>query len=170
MGGRYQTIQVDFSGCSPAPTWPLTSPLDRVESFWSVRASRFSPGVLTSVEPPGVLGAPNEAKAPVPSAKADEALVEGDETPAESGEIALNGFERPWELSGPKRLDGRGRSTRAPSLPSVPDIESDNLEELLTTRGTQKSVIPLTQIYFPADRDDLLCPTSPQVGVVHSSE
>jgi hypothetical protein len=27
-------------------------------------------------------------------------------------------------------LDGRGRSTRAPSLPSVPDMERDNLEEL----------------------------------------
>jgi hypothetical protein len=76
------------------------------------------------------LGAPNEAKAPEPKPKAEEALVEGEETPVDMGDIALKGLERPWELSGPNRFDERGRSTRAPSLPSVPDIDKDNLEEL----------------------------------------
>jgi hypothetical protein len=81
------------------------------------------------------LGAPKEAKAPDPRPKADEAFVDGEETPVDIGDMALKGFERPWELSGPKRLDERGRSTRAPSLPSVPDMERDNLEEL---RGGKK--------------------------------
>lgn len=77
------------------------------------------------------MGAPNEANAPDPRPKAEEALVDGEETPPDSGDIALKGFERPCELSGPKRFDARGISTRAPpSLPSVPDIESDNFEEL----------------------------------------
>lgn len=76
------------------------------------------------------MGAPNEAKAPDPSPKAEEALVEGEEMPADIGDIALKGLERPCELSGPNRFDERGISTRAPSLPSVPDIDKDNLEEL----------------------------------------
>lgn len=131
MGGRYQTIQVDLSGCSPGPeTGGCASALALAVSSCSTAKSRFSPGVFTSDEPPGVLGAPNEANAPDPSPKAEEALVDGEETPPDSGDIALKGFERPWELSGPNRLDERGRSTRAPSLPSDPDMDKDNLEEL----------------------------------------
>ena len=61
---------------------------------------------VRSDEAPGVLGVPKEANAPEPSPKADEALVEGEETPPERGEMALKGLERPWELSGPKRLEG----------------------------------------------------------------
>jgi hypothetical protein len=139
VGGRYQTIQVDFNACSPGPAGPLACDLDLIRSSCSVEISRLSPGVFTSEEPPGVLGAPNEAKAPEPRPNADEALVEGEETPADSGEIALKGFERPWELSGPKRLDGRGRSTRATSLPSVPDMDRDNLEELERRGGYEIS-------------------------------
>lgn len=131
MGGRYQTIQVDLSGCSPGPiAGGFARALAREASSCSGATSRFSPGVFTSDEPPGVFGAPNEAKAPDPSPKAEEALVDGEETPPDSGDIALKGFERPWELSGPNRLDERGRSTRAPSLPSAPDMDRDNLEEL----------------------------------------
>lgn len=48
---------------------------------------------------PGVFGVfvadPKDAKAPEPKPKAEEALVDGVVTPVESGEIALNGFERP---------------------------------------------------------------------------
>lgn len=47
---------------------------------------------------------PKEAKAPEPRPNAFEALEEGEETPAERGEMALKGLERPWELSGPKRF------------------------------------------------------------------
>lgn len=80
------------------------------------------------------MGAPNEANAPDPRPKAEEGLAVDDETPPDSGDIALNGFERPWELSGPNRLEERGISTRAPpSLLSVPDIDSDSLDEELET-------------------------------------
>lgn len=58
---------------------------------------------------PGVFGVfaeePKEANAPEPRPNADEALVEGEDTPVDRGEIALKGLERPWALSGPKRFD-----------------------------------------------------------------
>lgn len=60
---------------------------------------------------PGVLGVfvaePNEAKAPVPRAKAPEAApVVGDEMPLVlNGVTVLKGLLRPWEELGPKRLD-----------------------------------------------------------------
>lgn len=77
------------------------------------------------------MGAPNDAKAPEPRPNADEAFVDGEETPAERGERALKGLDRPWELSGPKRFDVRERSTLAPpSLLSVPAIDRDSLEVL----------------------------------------
>lgn len=60
---------------------------------------------MVSDEPPGVLGAPKDANAPEPRPKADEALVDGEETPPERGEMALKGLERAWELSGPKRFE-----------------------------------------------------------------
>jgi hypothetical protein len=113
-----------LSGCSLE-----ARPFDVVESC-SNAESRFSPGVFTS-ELPGVLGAPKEANAPDPRPKAEDALVDGEDTPPERGERALKGFDRPWELSGPNRFAVRGRSTLAPpSLPSVPDIDRDSLEAL----------------------------------------
>lgn len=131
MGGRYQTIHVDFNGCSPGAATGWFSKALRVASSCSKGTSR--PGVFNS-EPPGVFGAPNEANAPDPRPKAEEALVDGEETPPDNGDIALNGFERPCELSGPKRLDGRGSSTRAPSFAS-PDVDRDNLDELIKRRN-----------------------------------
>ena len=85
---------------------------------------------------PGVFGAPKDAKAPDPRPKADDALVDGEETPLpERGDIALKGFDRPWELSGARRFDVRGSSTLAPaSLLSEPVIDSDNLAELARKR------------------------------------
>ena len=71
--------------------------------------------------------------------------MEGEETPVDIGDIALNGLERPWELSGPNRFDERGISTRAPSLPSVPDIDKDNFEEL--EREGHKQMFRLREVY-----------------------
>lgn len=79
--------------------------------------------------PPGVLGVPKDANAPDPNPNADEAL-DGDDTPPDRGDNALKGFDRPWELSGPKRFV-RGFSTREPpSLLSEPPVERDSLEAL----------------------------------------
>ena len=119
--------QVDFRGCSLMVELAAFIFAPSAESC-SVKLSRFSRGVLRS-EPPGVLGAPKDAKAPDPRPNADEAFVDGEDTPPERGDRALKGFDRPWELSGPKRFV-RGISTLAPSLPSVPVIDRDNLEEL----------------------------------------
>lgn len=64
---------------------------------------------LRSKLPPGVLGVlldePKDAKAPEPSPKAFDAPAEGEDTPPERGDMALKGFERPCELSGPNRFD-----------------------------------------------------------------
>lgn len=124
MGGRYQITQVALRACwrAGAGAAPLGFAAASVKSD-SDGVSRFSPGVL---------GAPKEAKAPEPRPNAEEAFVEGEETPPpERGDRALKGFDRPWELSGPNRLDERGSSTLAPpSLPSVPVMDRDNLEEL----------------------------------------
>jgi hypothetical protein len=55
---------------------------------------------------PGVLGVPKDANAPEPKPNAEEAFVEGEDTPPERGDNALKGFDRPpCELSGPKRFD-----------------------------------------------------------------
>jgi hypothetical protein len=128
VGGRYQIIQVDLSGCSlSVKATPLVLPASVAEA-WSTGFSRFSPGVFRSEGAPGVLGVPNDAKAPEPRPNAEEAFVDGEDTPPERGERALKGLDRPpWELSGPKRLVARGSSTRAPS---VPVIDRDNLEVL----------------------------------------
>jgi hypothetical protein len=66
---------------------------------------------------------PNEAKAPDPSPKAEEAPAEGDDTFGESGAIALKGLERPREPS--NRLEERPReeSDLPLSLDSDPDVE-----------------------------------------------
>lgn len=115
MGGRYQTIHVDFRG------WSLVVPVGEVsrdeeevldlmfpedEVYGSV-VSRLSFADPSSKALPGVLGVfePKEAKAPEPSPKAFEAPADGEETPPERGDIALKGLDRPWELSGPKRFD-----------------------------------------------------------------
>jgi hypothetical protein len=75
----------------------------------SLGKSRLSFVKPRSAVPPGVLGVfaeePKEANAPDPRPKAFEALADGDETPAERGEMALKGLDRPCELSGPKRFD-----------------------------------------------------------------
>lgn len=49
---------------------------------------------LLSVEAPGVLGVPKDAKAPEPRPKALEAPEDGEDTPADRGEMALKGLER----------------------------------------------------------------------------
>jgi hypothetical protein len=41
-------------------------------------------------------------------------LVDGEETPPDNGDIALNGFERPCELSGPKRFAKDGARVELP--------------------------------------------------------
>lgn len=130
MGGRYQITQVDLSKWSFDDT--AVEPLVFSKNSDSEVGSRFSPpGVFRSEDPPGVLGAPKDAKAPEPKPKAEEALVDGEETPPERGERALKGFDRPWELSGPKRFAVRGISTLAPpSFPSVPVIDRESLEVL----------------------------------------
>lgn len=85
MGGRYQSTQVVFSGCSSGAVGGGAG-----ESR-SLDESALS---LLSVEAPGVLGVPKEAKAPEPRPKALEAPDDGDETPADRGEMALKGLER----------------------------------------------------------------------------
>ena len=132
--------QVDFKGCSLAPaagddTEPPAFRLsvEPAGACSALLSSRLSPGAFEEPESaPGVFGAPKDAKAPDPRPKADDALVDGEETPPpERGDIALKGFDRPWELSGPRRFDVRGSSTLAPaSLLSEPVIDSDNLAEL----------------------------------------
>lgn len=77
------------------------------------------------------MGAPKDAKAPEPRPNADEAFVDGEDTPAESGESALKGLDRlPWELSGPKRFAVREKLVPL-SLLSGPVIDRDSLEELV---------------------------------------
>lgn len=43
--------------------------------------------------PPGVFGVLKDANAPEPKPNADEALVDGEDTPPDSGDNALNGFD-----------------------------------------------------------------------------
>lgn len=94
--------QVDFKGWSFGPGIGAAGEAgnlflrlrDSVEDASSGMASR-----LTSD-----LGAPNDANAPDPRPKADEAFVDGEETPPERGEMALKGLDRPCELSG-KRFE-----------------------------------------------------------------
>ena len=75
--------------------------------------------------PCGVLGDPKDAKAPDPRPNADEALADGEDTPL--GDNALNGFDRLWGVSVPKRFP---RAGGAPSFLSEPLVERDNLEVL----------------------------------------
>lgn len=112
MGGRYQTTQVAFKGCSliAEAAWILFNEVDELFGLtWSVGVKSCSPcDSLLSLDPfeePkskvlfGALGsfteAPNEANAPEPRPNADEALPDGEETPAERGDIALKGLDRP---------------------------------------------------------------------------
>lgn len=103
--------QVDFKGCSLGPGTGVG--MDCGEARLSFRLSadescsaesRLSRGAFDetrSAEPLGVLGAPKDANAPEPRPKADEALVEGEDTPPpERGEMALKGLERALDLDG----------------------------------------------------------------------
>jgi hypothetical protein len=93
--------------------------------------------------------------------------VDGEATPPDNGDIALNGFERPCELSGPNRFDGRGSSTRAPpSLASAPDVDRDNLEELLSKENTH-FVSCNDHLGWRRGIHDELCPAGPQVCIIH---
>lgn len=148
--------------------------LPAVDDSCSLGESRLSPAPFDdprSEALPEVFGVfaddPKEAKAPEPRPKAFEAPAEGDETPAERGEIAVKGLERAWELSGPKRFDEwlRGRSSLAPPSLSLPDTESDSLLELAP---------PLVLVAdFRAEKDTilrrlcLLRSPGPQIRVIH---
>lgn len=93
-------------------------------------ASFFSEGSfgVPRSKPPGVFGVladdPNEAKAPDPRPKAEEAPAEGEETFGDNGAIALKGLERLREPS--KRLDERDRVGPL-SRDSDPDVDSVGL-------------------------------------------
>lgn len=85
---------------------------------------------------PGVLGVfawPNEAKAPVPSPKADDPpeVIPGDF--AEAGEAALNGFDLPCDDLAPK---ARGESVLPPSFASRSLLGSEILSLLLKPVST----------------------------------
>ena len=113
MGGRYQTIQVDFSGCSDASMDDLLA-RDEVDAFGLISAPDASfPDSLSLLskaefdtfpkpprrsELPGVLGVlaedPKEANAPEPSPNAEDAPfgVGDDKFVVLRGEIPLKGF------------------------------------------------------------------------------
>lgn len=150
MGGRYQTIQVAFKECSLIVVVELVSreeeevldfilPVDDESS----PVSRLS---LEDAEPkskavPGVLGVfvaePNEANAPDPRPNAFEAPAEGDDRPPVRGEMALKGFDRPCELSGPKRFDEWVRDSSGLELTSLSLlVDRDNLLALQRRRQT----------------------------------
>lgn len=64
--------------------------------------SFLSPEVFelrSNAPPEGVFGVfaedPNDANAPDPRPKADEAFIDGEDAPAERGDMALKGFDRP---------------------------------------------------------------------------
>lgn len=125
---------MDLRGCSlDDGVWFLSFVLSACCVSCSGCASRFSPDAFVSVEPPGVLGIPNDANAPDPRPNADEALVDGEDMPPDKGDSALKGFDRAWELSFPKRFDAcpRGVSPlEPPSLLSEPPVERDSFEGL----------------------------------------
>jgi hypothetical protein len=125
VGGRYQTTQVCFKGCSDEEL--IVELLkDDDEALLVILVdpsfSRFSPGGDVDVPGPAVLAKsrtfpgdlgvfaeePNEANAPDPSPNAEEAPeVVGEETPVVvKGATALKGLCFPCEeLSPPNRLD-----------------------------------------------------------------
>ena len=88
-----------------------------------------------SIDVLGVLGVfteePKDAKAPEPRPKAEEAPELGEDMFVDSGEIALNGFDLPWEgLSPPKRLvdeKARGESILLLLLTSEVFVEMEGL-------------------------------------------
>lgn len=172
MGGRYQTIQVDFSGCSGAVFDDLLA-RDDVEAFGLISApeasfpdsfSRFSapevevfPKPPISRDVPGVLGVlaeePKDAKAPEPSPNAEDApFGVGEEIfVVLSGDIPLNGFDLPLPaVSLPKRFaDGyaRGASVLFRSLLLFElDVDRESLLELLDSllMGTIRESLPHT--------------------------
>lgn len=151
VGGRYQTIHVDLSGSSLTPLSLLAEDADlsrededafdltgfQAPPSWSACKSRLSPCCLPAIAS-GELAVlddfavdPNEAKAPEPSPKADDAATEGEETVEERGDMALNGFERGCEPS--KRPAERPRDESnfpAPSLLSELEVDRESFAEL----------------------------------------
>ena len=91
-----------------------------------------APGVL------GVLTDPNEANAPDPKPKAEDALAEGEFVAR--GETVLKGFDFPWEEESPiRRLLAklRGESVLLPSLLSPP-IDRESLLALVVVSFAQR--------------------------------
>lgn len=153
MGGRYQTIQVDFRACSDIVLDDRLAKED-VDAFglisappasFTVSFSRFSAtGVvelLRSRDAPGVRGVlaedPKDANAPEPRPKAEEApFVEGVTLVVVKGETPLNGLDLPLvDTSPPKRFaDGyaRGESVLLLSLVALLGlgVASESLVEL----------------------------------------
>lgn len=146
MGGRYQTIQVDFRACSEIVLDDRLAKED-VDAFGLISAppasftasfSRFSTtGVIelpSSRDAPGVRGVlaedPKDANAPEPRPKAEEApFVEGVTLLVVNGVMPLNGLGLPLEdTSPPKRFaDGyaRGESDLWLSLAALLGLEVD---------------------------------------------
>lgn len=99
--------ETDLRAGSLLPSLSLSSLSDDCACLWSL------PGLARSNADPGVLGVllalPNEAKAPLPRPKAEDApgaAVVGDATEAvEMFPRALNGLRLPWLLVAPKRLE-----------------------------------------------------------------
>lgn len=146
MGGRYQTIQVDFRACSDIVLDDRLVKED-IDAFVLISAppasftasfSRFSTtGVVElprSRDAPGVRGVlaedPKEANAPEPRPKADEApFVDGVTLLVVNGAIPLNGLVLPLvDRSPPKRFAdgyGRGESDLLLSLVALLGFEVD---------------------------------------------
>ena len=172
MGGRYQTIHVDFNGCSGTGFDNLLA-RDDVEAFVLISTpaasfpdsfSRFSaptveafPKLPASKDVPGVLGVltedPKEAKAPEPSPNAEDApFGVGEEIfVVLRGDIPLNGLGLPLEaVSLPKRFtDGyaRAASVLLRSLLLVEfDVDKESLLGLLIllSAGTKWESLPHT--------------------------
>lgn len=154
MGGRYQTIHVDFRACSDIVLDDRLAKED-VDAFGLISAppasftasfSRFSTtGVvelLRSRDAPGVRGVladdPKEANAPEPRPKAEEApFVEGVTLLVVKGGMPLNGLDLPLVDTSPAKrfADGyaRGDSDLLFSLVTLLGLEVDreSLVELL---------------------------------------
>ena len=146
VGGRYQTIQVDFKECSEAALGDLPF-REETDAFdltvgpvgsGAVSFSRLSP--ITAEPPssevvPGVFGVleeePKDAKAPEPRPKADEPALAGDATLAVLNvEMPLKGFFPVLVLSAPKRL--------------------------VAEYGREESVLVLSLVELVVDRESLL--------------
>lgn len=132
---------------SPRPT-PLSFSSPDFLSFFSlgVAGDSLEPAaLLKSKEVPGVLGVfvaePNEANAPLPRPKADDAVEVGEAIPEVlNGDIALKGFGRPCEELSPKRFEPekvRDEYELSPLPCSRSDTERDSLLLLMKCISAQ---------------------------------